>query len=55
MVHGRIERSDDPKGLRPPDPNAPQSVVYVIAERLERLDAMMAELSGLDSMSRDFH
>ena len=52
MVHGRIERSDDPKGLRPADPNAPQSVVYVIAERLERLDA---QLPALDSMSRDFH
>ncbi len=52
MVHGRIERSDDPKGLRPPDPGAPQSVVYVIAERLERIDALMP---ALDSMSRDFH
>ena len=52
MVHGRIERSDDPKGHKPADPNAPQSVVYVIAERLERLDA---QLPALDSMSRDFH
>ena len=52
MVHGRIERSDDPKGYRPADPNAPQSVVYVIAERLERLDA---ELPAMGGMSRDFH
>ncbi|MDB5217400.1 MAG: polymerase alpha subunit, partial [Myxococcaceae bacterium] len=52
MVHGRIERSDDPKGYKPADPNAPQSVVYVIAERLEKLDA---QLPALDSMSRDFH
>ena len=52
VVHGRIERSDDPKGLRPPDPNAPQSVVYVIAERLELLDEKMPKLA---SMSRDFH
>jgi hypothetical protein len=52
MVHGRIERSDDPKGLQVPDPNAAQSVVYVIAEKLERLDGQMPALS---SMSRDFH
>jgi error-prone DNA polymerase len=59
MVHGRIERSDDqrstsarPVGYKPADPNAPASVVYVIAERLERLDA---QLPALDSMSRDFH
>jgi error-prone DNA polymerase len=52
MVHGRIERSDDPKGYKPADPNAPQSVVYVIAERLEKLDA---QLPALESMSRDFH
>ena len=52
VVHGRIERSDDPKGLRPPDPNAPQSVVYVIADRLELLDEKMPKLA---SMSRDFH
>jgi DNA polymerase III alpha subunit len=52
MVHGRIERSDDPKGLAAPNPNAPQSVVYVIAERLERLDAL---LPRMESMSRDFH
>ena len=52
MVHGRIERSDDPKGYKPADPNAPQSVVYVIASLLERLDA---QLPALDSMSRDFH
>ena len=52
MVHGRIERSDDPKGKRPSDPNAPQSVVYVIAERLERLDT---KLPAMNSMSRDFH
>jgi len=52
MVHGRIERSDDPKGYKPADPSAPQSVVYVIAERLERLDA---HLPALDTMSRDFH
>ena len=52
MVHGRIERSDDPKGSKPADPKAPQSVVYVIAERLENLDS---QLPALDSMSRDFH
>jgi error-prone DNA polymerase len=52
VVHGRIERSDDPKGLRPADPGAPQSVVYVIAERLERIDQ---KLPRLESMSRDFH
>jgi error-prone DNA polymerase len=52
MVHGRIERSDDPKGYRPPDPSAPPSVVYVIAERLERLDDL---LPAMGSMSRDFH
>jgi error-prone DNA polymerase len=52
IVHGRIERSDDPKGLRPADPNVPQSVVYVVAERLERLDG---KLPRLESMSRDFH
>ena len=52
MVHGRIERSDDPKGYKPADPDAPQSVVYVIAERLEQLDA---KLPALGSMSRDFH
>jgi error-prone DNA polymerase len=54
MVHGRIERSDDPKGEKSADPKAraPQSVVYVIAERLEKLDS---QLPALDSMSRDFH
>ena len=52
MVHRRIERSDDPKGRRPADPNAPQSVVYVIAEKLERLDDTMPSMVG---MSRDFH
>jgi error-prone DNA polymerase len=51
-VHGRIERSDDPKGLRPSDPNVPQSVVHVIADRLERLDDRLPKLA---SMSRDFH
>jgi len=51
VVHGKIERSDDPKGFRPADPNAPQSVVYVIAERLERLSG----LEHMTSMSRDFH
>ncbi len=53
MVHGRIERSDDPKGLsKQGNSSAPQSVVYVIAERLERLDAL---LPSMESMSRDFH
>jgi len=52
MVHGRIERSDDPKGWKPADPDAPQSVVYVVAERLERLDA---HLPAMVEMSRDFH
>jgi error-prone DNA polymerase len=54
IVHGEIERSDDPKGLRPPNPDAPQSVVYVIAKRLEILDSEKT-LSRLTSMSRDFH
>jgi len=52
MVHGKIERSDDPKGKRAADPNVPQSVVYVIAEKLERLDDAMPSMVG---MSRDFH
>jgi error-prone DNA polymerase len=52
VAHGRIERSDDPKGKNPPDPSAPQSVVYVVVERLERLDH---ELPRLASVSRDFH
>lgn len=52
VVHGKIERSDDPKGKRPADPKAPQSVVYVIAEKLERLDEAMPSIVG---MSRDFH
>jgi error-prone DNA polymerase len=52
VVHGRIERSDDPKGLRAADPNVPQSMIYVIAERLEALDPKMPKLA---SMSRDFH
>jgi error-prone DNA polymerase len=53
LVHGKIERSDDPKGHKlVPDPNVPQSVVYVIADRLERLDQ---KLPKLESMSRDFH
>ena len=55
MVHGRIERSDDsPHRARPPppEPNAPQSVVYVIADRLEPLDG---HLPAIGSMSRDFH
>ncbi len=56
LVHGRIERSDDPKGKGPPDPNAPSSVVYVIAERLEKLDTKgPKEMGALGSMSRDFH
>jgi error-prone DNA polymerase len=52
IVHGRIERSDDPKGARIPNPSVAHSVIYVIAERLERLDA---KLPHLESMSRDFH
>jgi error-prone DNA polymerase len=52
VVHGRIERSDDPKGRLPPDPNVPQSVIYVVADRLERIDR---KLPRLESMSRDFH
>src|ERR1700730_7133568 len=35
VVHGRIERSDDPEGTRIPDPGVAHSVIYVIAERLE--------------------
>jgi error-prone DNA polymerase len=55
LVHGRIERSDDPKGLRVPDPNAAQSVVYVVVDRLERIDSRMAGLDDLSAQSRDFH
>ena len=51
-VHGRLERGDDPKGLRPPNPEAPQSIVHIIADRLEELDGKMPKLA---SMSRDFH
>jgi error-prone DNA polymerase len=55
VVHGRIERSDDRDKdgrRRPLDPNAPQSVVYIVAERLERLDDRIPMLA---SASRDFH
>ncbi|HVH44462.1 MAG TPA: error-prone DNA polymerase [Labilithrix sp.] len=60
LVHGRIERSDEPnassrpreKAIPPPNPNAPQSVVYVIADRLELLDQRLPKLA---TMSRDFH
>ena len=52
VVHGRIERSDDPKGLRPADPNVAQSVVYVVADKVERMDGKMPRLG---SVSRDFH
>lgn len=52
VVHGRIERSDDPKGVRPADPSAPHSVVHVIAERLEPLDDALPQLVAA---SRDFH
>jgi len=61
MVHGKIERSDEkpakggsrlPSHLPPPDPGVPESVVYVVAERLERLDAHLPDMVG---MSRDFH
>jgi len=52
IVHGRIERSDDPKGLREANPDAPQSVVYIIADRLERMDSHLPKLAAT---SRDFH
>jgi error-prone DNA polymerase len=63
MVHGRLERSDDtPKdrahaaapldSAAPLDPSAPQSVLHVIAERLEPLDGKLPAMGG---MSRDFH
>ena len=52
LVHGRIERSDDPKGIMPPDPNVAQSVVYVIADKVERLDEKLPRLAAT---SRDFH
>jgi error-prone DNA polymerase len=58
MVHGRLERSDDaPRGRAPAptaplDPSAPQSVLHVIAERLEPLDG---KLPAMGAMSRDFH
>jgi error-prone DNA polymerase len=52
-VHGKIERSDAAKGSAGrPDPNVPSAVVYVVAERLEKLDA---ELPALVPVSRDFH
>ncbi len=52
VAHGKIERSDDPKGRLPANPDVAQSVVYVVVERLERLDEAIPALS---SMSRDFH
>jgi error-prone DNA polymerase len=52
VVRGRIERSDDPEGTRIPDSGVAHSVIYVIAEHLERLDAKLPHLA---SMSRDFH
>lgn len=52
IVHGKIERSDDPKGIKPPNPDVPQSVVYVIAEHLEPFGK---EIPKIASMSRDFH
>ncbi|MBX3221070.1 MAG: error-prone DNA polymerase [Labilithrix sp.] len=56
VVHGRIERSDERpvEGRVPsaPNPDAPQSVVYVVAERLELLDEKIPRLA---STSRDFH
>ncbi|MDB4942506.1 MAG: polymerase [Labilithrix sp.] len=66
MVHGRIERSDDKQRAAAPLRQAsegeeeapvvttspPQSVIYVIADRLERLDGL---LPSMGSMSRDFH
>jgi error-prone DNA polymerase len=73
LVDGKIERSDDRPGGRegrtsaPVDPNVAQSVVYVVAERLERLDANLSRfasaeqpedpgpLASMTSMSRDFH
>ena len=65
MVHGRIERSDDPRksdsvSLAPSGPatktaqdgHPAQSVVYVVADHLETLDP---RLPTMGSMSRDFH
>jgi error-prone DNA polymerase len=56
MVHGKIQRSDDARtpGPRAPhlDPNAPQSVVYIVADRLEPIDRELPRMVG---MSRDFH
>jgi error-prone DNA polymerase len=54
VVHGRIERSDEAKAAPPQQANesAPQSVVYVIADRLELLDE---KIPNLASVSRDFH
>lgn len=55
VVHGRVERSDErPTGeaARAPDAEAPQSVVHIVAERLELLDEKIPRLA---SMSRDFH
>ncbi len=53
VVHGRIERSDTPRGSKlPVNPDVPSAVVYVVAEKLERLDRA---LPALGSASRDFH
>lgn len=52
LVHGKIERSDDPKGLKNVTTKAAQSVVYVMAERLEDIGRLMPSFG---SMSRDFH
>ncbi len=51
-VAGKIERSDDPRGQRLPDPNAPTAVVYVVVSRLKSLDS---QLPPMISASRDFH
>ncbi|AKV02570.1 DNA polymerase III alpha subunit [Labilithrix luteola] len=60
LVHGKLERADDPRsksalgdGHAPEGlPQGPSSVINVVVDRLERLDA---HLPAMVSASRDFH
>jgi error-prone DNA polymerase len=49
MVHGRIERSDDPKGYKPADPNAPQSDLRELVTRESRVQSDLRELVTRES------
>jgi error-prone DNA polymerase len=53
LVHGKIQRSDD-SGRKPGflDSEAPQSVVYIVADKLEPFDAQLPQMVAV---SRDFH